>query len=293
METHSTLTAIKQIRRIGIIISGLDNANLPALCYLLLHLNTLQSTFEYEIWPLELEVENDELINILTAKQPIERELVRAKVNPFVDSYEACLRDWMAQVKITDATFPEHYILITMAQFSDGYYSMRQDRLSILALGNWKRTMAPPSILEFILTLVIRESVSTASPSLRGSVHYGTKGCLFDFTPYLEDARYKVLNAFICTYCRNALEKDQLLGLADEIIIVLRKHWFGKAADLDSPAGITAKLGYNLFLTKGLQTNFWEKLIDILREESVRLVMSVIGTVLVAGLLLWLGLSKP
>ncbi len=290
MKTHSKLPANTQIRRIGIIISGMNNANIPALSYLLLHLNTIQSTFEYEILPFE---EHDEFISSLISQRPVDREPVRTKIDAFIDRLEACLKGWMAEAEITDTSLPASYILITTTKFSDGYYSMRQGRLSILALGNWQRSMAPPSILEFLVTLVVRESVSMVSPSLQGSVHYGTKGCLCDFTPFLDDARYKVLNAFICTNCRNALIQDQLPTLADEIILVLNKQWFGKAADLDSPAGITAKLGYHLFLTKGFDANFWEKFTEILREESVRLIMSAIGTVLVAGLLLWFGLSKP
>lgn len=290
MKTHSKLPSQNQIKRIGIIISGMKNANIPALSYLLLHLNTLQKTFEYEILPFE---EDDKLIQLLKIKGSVDREQVRAETNGFIKRLEACLTGWSIENKITNTALPSSYILITMTQFSDGYYTLRQGRLSILALGNWKRSMSPPSILEFILTLVFRESVATVSPSLQGSVHYGTKGCLFDFTPYLEDARYKVLNAFICTSCRNALIQDQLPELADEIIIVLRKQWFGKVTDLDSPAGITSKLGYNLFLTKGLDANVWEKLTEILREESVRLIMYVVGAVIVAGLLFWLGLNSP
>jgi hypothetical protein len=43
---------------------------------------------------------------------------------------------------------------------------------------------APPErfvILEFIITLIMRESIAFVSPSLRGSEHLGTKGCLSDF----------------------------------------------------------------------------------------------------------------
>jgi hypothetical protein len=76
---------------------------------------------------------------------------------------------------------PERFVLVTMAQFADNYISMRQGSLGMLALGNWKRNMAPPSILEFIITLIMRESIAFVSPSLRGSEHLGTKGCLSDF----------------------------------------------------------------------------------------------------------------
>jgi hypothetical protein len=41
--------------------------------------------------------------------------------------------------------------------------------------------MAPPSIFEFILMLLLRQAASFRAPALSKSTHLGTKGCLFDF----------------------------------------------------------------------------------------------------------------
>lgn len=90
-------------------------------------------------------------------------------------------------------TPPDYFILITMASFSDNHYAVRNKGLSILSLGNWQRVMAPPSLLEFITTLILQEFVAAVySPAPQSLFHFGTKGCLFDFTPIINDVRYKV-----------------------------------------------------------------------------------------------------
>jgi hypothetical protein len=151
--------------------------------------------------------------------------------------------------------------------------------------------MAPPSIVEFLLTLIVREAVASVSPQLRGSVHLGTKGCLFDFTYNLDDVRFKVLNAFVCNYCVTALTVDQLPSLPHEIQKVLRKKWLGPSSKAGSPAAIVSKLGHDLFTTKGLQPTFWEQVIKILREEGTKQVLTIVGIVLGALLLAWFGLK--
>jgi hypothetical protein len=287
MDTETTHTPKPQVQQIGIILA--DKADSPALRFLLLYINTLQKTFEYEILPAYQEFE---LIQMLSAQDAVDREKVRALAVPFIEEYEAFLQSENAAYNLKDTTMPDRYVLVTMTRFSDNFYSMRRNRLSVLGLGNWKKTMAPPSIVEFILTLVVRESVAAVTSSfLRGSIHFGTKGCLFDYTPHLADTRYKVLNAFVCANCRKALIVDGLPNLADEIVTVLSKKWLGNVVDLSSPAGISAKLGHNLFVTRGFEATGWEKILNVLQEEGVKQIISILGTVIVAGLLLWLGLK--
>src|SRR6185503_13336755 len=76
---------------------------------------------------------------------------------------------------------PDYFVLISPAKFADDYYTTRKGNASVIALGNWQRYMAPPTQVEFLLTLAVREVVSAICPSLRGSVHLGTKGCICDF----------------------------------------------------------------------------------------------------------------
>src|SRR5438874_11993120 len=71
----------------------------------------------------------------------------------------------------------------------------QRETCSVLALGNWMRHMAPRSILEFIVVLLMRQAASFVVPALSKSLHLGTKGCLFDFTSELTEARYKALRS--------------------------------------------------------------------------------------------------
>jgi len=275
------------VQRIGIMLGGLGRANLPALEYLVLSMNPTQSTFEYEF----LEVDpDDDFIKYLASRSPVNRELAKRMIPDFIARYQVFLKARISGYGLKESP-PKHFVLVTMARFSDNFYSTRVDGMSVLALGNWKRYMAPPSLFEFILTLIVRETVSHCSPSLGASIHLGTKGCLFDFTPALAEVRQKVLGSFVCSYCRDALRRDGYPALADDVTTVLGRQWLGKSADCSSPAGIVAKLGYDLFTTKGLQATAWEKLQTVLQEEGVKQMLTIIGAIIVAGLLIWLGLK--
>jgi hypothetical protein len=170
-----------KIHRVGVIISNSSPLQTPALRYLILHLNCLQNVFEYEILPNELE--NSPLAVLNTEEEVEDRHKLRNEAIPrFLPLYQEYLREQSAAYNLKQEP-PFNFIFISLATFKDGYYSTRPNfeltqpnRMSILALGNWEREMAPPSILEFILTLVLRESVAFVAPSLRTSIHLGTKG---------------------------------------------------------------------------------------------------------------------
>lgn len=285
MNSKPEVTSEKDITRIGILLSYSDELDSPALRYLILHLNTLQHSFEYEILPYD---SKDEFLRTLfSERRVLDREKMRGGISQFVQRYRGYLYQINEQTSLKEPP-PERFVLISMARFSNNYYSLREKGVSVLALGNWKRTMAPPSILEFILTMILRQSVAFIS---HAPVHLGTKGCLFDFNPYLEDVRLKVLQGFICNYCRAVLVSDGFPKLADELTTVLDKKWFGKSTDPLSPAGIVSNLGYNLFLNKGLKPTARETFLTTLQKEGVGQFLSIVGAVVLALLLLWLGLS--
>ncbi len=47
--------ATSEVHRVGVILSNTQQLQIPALRFLILHLNCLQKVFEYEILPSELE----------------------------------------------------------------------------------------------------------------------------------------------------------------------------------------------------------------------------------------------
>jgi hypothetical protein len=151
--------------------------------------------------------------------------------------------------------------------------------------------MAPPSILEFIIVLLMRQAASFVTPSLSKSVHLGTKGCLFDFTADLGEARYKALQSFICSDCRERMREAGAANLAPDLERMLDLKWLGEPSDPHSPAGIVAKLGYNLFLTKGVEATHWESFVSILRDEGTKEFVKIAFAILLAAILLRLGLK--
>ncbi|MBG1262876.1 hypothetical protein [Nostoc commune] len=277
--------------QIGILLGDLGEVNIVALKYLIIHLNTLQSDFEFEFFPIT--DRQDPVLRQMSKTSEIERSRVRAELPGFLERTRTSLSHLSQEYKLSQAIPPDKFILLTMARFNDNYYFVRVAGMSVLALGNWERHMAPPSLLEFFVTLVLRQAVSFVSPSLKGSVHLGTKGCLFDFTHKLEDVRLKTLQGFICSDCQASLATDGHAQLAEHLLSVLdTSRWLGKTEDPTTPAGIVSNLGYDLFKTKGVKPNLWEKTQAILREEGVKELIKLIGGITLAALLLWLGLKK-
>jgi hypothetical protein len=263
------------------------DVNEAALCFLVLCMNRQQTSFQYEFLPFE---PDDEFLSPLYDGADLDRDDARTRAHAFCQRYRDYL-DGLSEHYGLREPAPGYFVAITMASFTDNYYAMRQGNLSILALGNWKRSMAPPSLLEFVLTLLVRESVAVASRPLRTSIHLGTKGCLFDFSPSLSEVRQKVLNGFVCAYCRAALEADGLPDLAAELEAGLGRHGLGMPTEPNTPAGIASNLGYHLFVTKGLKATAWESFKTTLRQETAKQLATVAGVLLLAALLVLLRLK--
>lgn len=144
-------------KRIGIIL-GYDipkEARSP-LKYFLLHLNTLQQTFEYQFPPT---IRHSILVDLADG-QIKEKQKVKKALHNFLNDYEGFLSQKRKDYKLENTEpNPDYYILITIIKFSDLYYLTGIDRLGVLAQGNWEIHMAPPSLLESIITMVLVESV--------------------------------------------------------------------------------------------------------------------------------------
>lgn len=293
MRKVNSLGNVSLRRRLGLVLIGIEKENVSALQFLLLQMNQLQHTFECEFLPTS----DDEFFTRLKSKDAIGREETKAQIPAFVERYQSYLNQLICEYGLREQP-PEYFIVISLACFDDGYYNTRRDIVSVIALGNWERCMAPPTIVEFILTLVVREAVAALSPSLRPSIHLGTKGCVCDFTLNLDDVRFKVLNGFVCGHCRAALEADNLPHLATEVQKILSKRWLGKSTDPATPAAIVSKLGHDLFATKGLQPTKWERFFTTVQDEGAKTLMKGAGLVLLAllaglaGALGWAGMEN-
>jgi hypothetical protein len=273
--------------RIGIVPVGLEGANMPALKYLMLLSNQLQDRLEFELCNCDL---NHPLLAALKGKDELDRDNLRDRAEELYRHLHDTLQGEVAKYRIQEPP-PDYFIIVSLARLSENYYTLRRSGLSIIALHDWETEMSPPTLVEFILTLVMREAMAAACPSLRFSMHLGTKGCICDFTDTLEDARIKVLSPYVCGFCRSRAESDGQGDLPDKIQPVLSREWFGDPTDPRSPAAIAAKLGHDLFLTKGLQATPWERFTAVAHDEAAKWVVKALGAAIAAALFILLTYS--
>jgi hypothetical protein len=297
MSSHSTsvnakdspeAVSAKTPARVGVILADLNNLNVTALKYLVVHLNTLQSSVEFE---LLAPASDDPLLAMLSTGKLVDREKCRSMLSPFHERIVGQFKQEQVEYDLADRTLPNNFAVISLAKFSDEHYGLKSGPVQVQALGNWERSMAPPSILEFIIVLLMRQAASFVVPSLGKSFHLGTKGCLFDFTADLGEARYKALQSFVCSVCGQQMKESGHPDLADDLVHVLDLNWLGVPTDPHCPAGIVAKLGYNLFLTKGIEPTWWETVRSVLRDETTKEFVKLLFAILLAALLFRLGLK--
>ena len=110
----------------------------------------------------------------------------------------------------------------------------------------------------------------------------------------LTDARQQVLSPFLCSTCRSSVAECETPFLP-AIDAMLNHSWMGSPTDPSSPAGISSALGYDLFTVKGLRPTPWESLKETVRKDGfhqfLNLAQTVLGAILIAAFLVYLGLN--
>jgi hypothetical protein len=276
------------IRRIGILqcIDGFDDS---ALRYVILAANAHQSAFQFEFVSFD---HQDDFVAPLVRRDTVDHKTTLANLPSFFLRQQDHLRKRSRAFEVFEDP-PDHFQVISEAGFSNNYFYTSNRKVAVIALGGWKRSMAPPSILEFIQILVLQDAVLRVCPAL--STHFGTRGCLFDFSAILSDVRQKVLSGFLCKSCQNIMTSHGHSTLVDDLTSFLAKRWLGDPTDPSSPTSISAKLGHDLFITKGLKANWLESIKMTLVQEGTKQLFKIITTVLSAlilAALLWLGITN-
>ncbi|QPF93008.1 hypothetical protein [Bradyrhizobium commune] len=274
--------------RVAIVTAG-DELQSPALKLFILAMNGRLHHFEFEFIPADIP---DPLLSTLDVSGGLDREDVRKIARDFPDRFGGKLLSAMTDYSIKDRRLPDYFIVISMAKFVDGYYNLRTKRISVIALGDWEASMSPPSIIEFIQALIVREALAGVCPSLQGSQHFGTRACICDFNQELADVRLKVITGFLCSQCRNTLDAEVHEGLASEVGMILSKDWIGDLHSSASLASSIEKFGVNLFITAGLVPTWKERILNTLREDGFKEFIKFLYAILLAGFLFYLGWKK-
>jgi hypothetical protein len=279
------------VLRIGVVTEPLGSLDSPALRFLILKLNSLQRSFEFE---LVTPTDGDRLLTQLGGTSVVERSQIKEGLVALAGRLQARMASEIKQFGCSEQP-SDKFVILTTARFMDNFMSTRAPDsgpvCSVIALGHWERSMAPPTLIEFFLVLLLRHAVAFVSPTLSGSGHLGTKGCLFDFNRNLAEVRYKVLGGFVCSSCSDSLVRDGHPDLQQELVNILSMRWLGSLAEPHSPAAIAAKFSHNLFIVKGLRPTSWETLRSALQEEGLKQALTVIGAVLGAAISFFLGFN--
>ena len=274
--------------RIGVLICLSESKHYDALKFLILYQNSLQKSIEYHILPYP---EEPNPFDILFNKEKIDRDKSLNDIINYQNEYLNWLNQRAESYGLNQETV-DGIIILSMSRFLDNYYLTGIGNLELLALGNWERFMAPPSLVEFILTQLVGITVDIACGNNFPARHHTTIGCAFDFCSHLDEAKFKSLCGNVCSICQEIIFKNCSEDFFNDIQLLLKKDWLGSSKE-PSYASITAKkLGYDLFHTKGIAPNLWEKFKQTLQDEIAKNIIKIISTILLAALLLWLGLKS-
>lgn len=275
----------KQPIKIGIILTELGGLNVKALKYLVLFQNTLQQSFEFEFLP---EQDDSSFLKQLDSTEPIDREAIEQRIDDFLSNY----KDWLKKnARDYELTYepPDVFVILSTAKFKDYYFSTGGDDWLISALGHWEEHMSPPSIVEFFMAILVGVAVDKACGDIVPPGHQAIKGCVSDFAASIGDARFGVLTGFLCESCCNTIRKSRSEKQVEDAKLLLRKEWLGDSTHPTVVATTAKKLGYNLFHTKGVKPTFWERMSVTIQEKAIENLLRLIGAVVLAGILLWLG----
>jgi hypothetical protein len=275
-ESATTQTQVGgRIKRIGILQCIASLPDDSALRYLILSINTLQTAFQVEFIPFD---SRDEFLVPLLTDSVTKRPDV-ASLESFYPRARRYFRQEAGKYDQHEDP-PDCFLVISNASFEDNYFYASIGAAAVIAIGGWKRSMAPPSEFEFIQILLLESSLHSLCGELH--THMGTRGCLMDFSAVLSDVRQKVLVGVICQSCESVLREHGYPNLAEDLRPLLSRKWLGSTVDPASPAAIVSKLGYDLFITKGLKPNLIESVRTTLVQEGVKQILYVIAALLVA-----------
>jgi hypothetical protein len=262
---------------------------MPAFEYLVLKLNTLQSEVEFEFLPIDSQLP---FIKALAPNAVLPMTDFKEMAPEFVNALDQNVTHLCHEYGLRAET-PSHYVFLSLASLDSHWYELWETRYSAVFLGEWLDTMAPPSLLEFMLTMVMIEGISSLiGTDINRISHLATRGCIADFNSTIRDVRYKTLQGFICRDCMRTLVRKIGTKRANNWIFILTKSWIGEISQPSSPASVVAKLGYNLFITKGLNPSWKERFFQSLREEGITELIKIVGALLLAAFLLWFGIKK-
>lgn len=260
-------------------VAYLDCRKIPksAANFLVLWQNRLQSVFEFSVFDLDAMLkktrrphwsanapritlsteESAQLSPLGNGRHEIEKYLTRAQTAIAVASRYIAREVDLQGLETT--IIPQKWVVFTETRFKDQFYSDSASGVTVIGVGDWKRSMAPPSALEFILAMA--QSACADFFLDVPSSHYFSKGCLFDYNDEIKDGRLMVLVSDICASCRSLAESKGRAEQLSAMLTLVDRGWIGDVSKADTVAAVLKKtFGFDLYVSRGLAPSRWETL---------------------------------
>jgi hypothetical protein len=114
----------------GVILANLGKLNVTALKYLVVHLNTLQTSIEFEILSPNPE---DELLVSLGEGKSVDRDKCRSMLPAFRERTKRFYNEEQKTYDLADQSVPDNFVVISLAKFSDeaGWLTIHQSEFAV------------------------------------------------------------------------------------------------------------------------------------------------------------------
>lgn len=271
---------------IGVVFASMEQKTQEILSYLITYQNTLQSSFEFRLISYP---EDDPLVDLLRQKPGPTHDEAATKADDFAVRVNAfCAKGANSFGLQTERI--DKIVLLTNTRFRDNYYYIGGPAWTIVALGGWQKQLAPPSIVEYYLSILVTAALDDLGADIKG--HYLTRGCNFDFNVSLGDTRLSVLSSYICPDCAAKIEDKAGKKFVSDALILLKREWLGDSNKPSPVANAVKKLGFDLFHTTGVKPTFKERLVTAFEQEGLKNVLSFTFQLLLAIAVVVIGLKR-
>ena len=118
--------------------------------------------------------------------------------------------------------------------------------------------------------------------------HFCQKGCLFDYVRNMNLIRYLVLHNFICYNCRSLIGDED----TQKVLKCLDSEHIYSTSIERHPARMSAQLGFNLSLTRGIYKSKKEMLLENFNKSFVEKTASTVAVMLIILVAFFFGVES-
>jgi hypothetical protein len=196
-------------------------------------------------------------------------------------------------ISITSEKLTEKNLL-----FCQGKTPSSEKLVWVITSYDWEIENCPPSLFEYLVSLVIICALNTLSNDYGGKLHKHNvecmSGCIFEYTSDEKMKIYRrisVSNPLLCFACKRQLYDldDTIKGktgteipVYDEVIKMISKDWMGSPEERDTPLyNLNKNYGYNIDSHSGFYKKWPEIIRDSFKEKATEwIVGGIIGVIM-------------